>query len=298
MKVVTETTITDYPLISRGKVRDIYEIDDSSLLIVTTDRMSAFDVIMNEPIPYKGVILNQITLFWMDMFKDIIPNHLIASDVKDFPAPLHKYADELEGRAVLVKKAKPLPIECIVRGHISGSGWKDYQKTNSVCGHKLPEGMVESEKFPTPLFTPSTKAELGDHDENISVEKATEMIGKELAEKVAAVSLRIFSEGRDFAEAKGIIIADTKFEFGLVDGELILIDEVLTPDSSRFWPQDGYVAGKSQPSFDKQYLRDWLSAQDWDKTPPAPELPSEVVAETGKKYAEAYTILTGQTLLF
>lgn len=298
MKVVTQTTITDYPLLSRGKVRDIYEIDDSSLLIVTTDRMSAFDVIMNEPIPYKGVILNQITLFWMDMFKDIIPNHLIASDVKDFPAPLHKYADELEGRSVLVKKAKPLPIECIVRGHISGSGWKDYQKTNSVCGHKLPEGMVESEKFPTPLFTPSTKAELGDHDENISVEKATEMIGKELAEKVAAVSLRIFSEGRDFAEAKGIIIADTKFEFGMVDGELTLIDEVLTPDSSRFWPQDGYVAGKSQPSFDKQYLRDWLSAQDWDKTPPAPELPSEVVAETGKKYAEAYTILTGQTLLF
>lgn len=297
MKVVTKTTITEYPLLSRGKVRDIYEIDESSLLIITTDRMSAFDVIMAEPIPYKGVILNQITLFWMKKFEHIIANHLIASDVKDFPEPLHKYADELEGRSVLVKKAKPLPIECIVRGHISGSGWKDYNKTGSVCGYDLPEGMLESEKFPTPLFTPSTKAELGDHDENISVERATEMIGKELAEKVANVSLQIFSEGRDYAEEKGIIIADTKFEFGIVDGELILIDEVLTPDSSRFWPQSSYKPGQSQPSFDKQFLRDWLSAQDWDKTPPAPALPEEVVAETGKKYAEAYTILTGQTLL-
>ena len=297
MKVVTQTTITEYPLISRGKVRDIYEIDDSSLLLVTTDRMSAFDVIMSEPIPYKGVILNQITLFWMDKFKDIIANHLIASDVKDFPEPLHKYADELEGRSVLVKKAQPLPIECIVRGHISGSGWKDYQKTGTVCGYTLPEGMVESEKFPTPLFTPSTKAELGDHDENITVKKAKEMIGDMLAQQVADVSLKIFSEGRDYAEEKGIIIADTKFEFGIYDGELILIDEVLTPDSSRFWPQASYEAGKSQPSFDKQYLRDWLSKQDWDKTPPPPALPQEVVAETGKKYAEAYTILTGQTLL-
>ncbi|MEZ0574531.1 phosphoribosylaminoimidazolesuccinocarboxamide synthase [Halodesulfovibrio aestuarii] len=298
MKVVTKTTITDYPLLSRGKVRDIYEIDESSLLIVTTDRMSAFDVIMAEPIPYKGVILNQITLFWMKKFEHIIANHLIASDVKDFPEPLQKYADELEGRSVLVKKAKPLPIECIVRGHISGSGWKDYCKTGSVCGYELPEGMLESEKFPTPLFTPSTKAELGDHDENISVERATEMIGKELADKVADVSLRIFSEGRDYAEEKGIIIADTKFEFGIIDGELTLIDEVLTPDSSRFWPKSSYTPGQGQPSFDKQYLRNWLSAQDWDKTPPAPALPDEVVAETGKKYAEAYTILTGQTLLF
>ena len=297
MKIVTKTTITDYPLLSRGKVRDIYEIDESSLLIITTDRMSAFDVIMAEPIPYKGVILNQITLFWMKKFEHIIANHLIASDVKDFPEPLHKYADELEGRSVLVKKAKPLPIECIVRGHISGSGWKDYNKTGSVCGYELPEGMLESEKFPTPLFTPSTKAELGDHDENISIERATEMIGKELAEKVADVSLRIFSEGRDFAEEKGIIIADTKFEFGIVDGELTLIDEVLTPDSSRFWPKSSYTPGQGQPSFDKQYLRNWLSAQDWDKTPPAPALPDEVVAETGKKYAEAYTILTEQTLL-
>ncbi|UZP65882.1 phosphoribosylaminoimidazolesuccinocarboxamide synthase [Desulfovibrio mangrovi] len=296
MNVVTKTNITEYPLISRGKVRDIYEIDKDTLLLVTTDRMSAFDVIMNEPIPYKGVVLNQITLFWMEMFKDILPNHLIASEVKDFPEPLHKYAADLEGRSVLVRKAKPLPIECIIRGHITGSGWKDYLKTGSVCGHKLPEGLKESEKLATPLFTPSTKAELGEHDENITVEQAINMIGEELARKVEAVSIAIFSQGREYAESKGIIIADTKFEFGLLDGELILIDEVLTPDSSRFWPMAGYEAGKGQPSFDKQYLRDWLSAQPWDKTPPPPALPENVIAETRKKYEEAYSILTGKAL--
>ncbi|WBF68910.1 phosphoribosylaminoimidazolesuccinocarboxamide synthase [Desulfovibrio subterraneus] len=296
MNVVTKTNITEYPLVSRGKVRDIYEIDKDTLLLVTTDRMSAFDVIMNEPIPYKGVVLNQITLFWMDMFKDILPNHLIASEVKDFPEPLHKYAADLEGRSVLVRKAKPLPIECIVRGHITGSGWKDYLKTGSVCGHALPAGLKESEKLATPLFTPSTKAELGEHDENITVEQAIGMIGEELARKVEAVSIAIFSQGREFAESKGIIIADTKFEFGMLDGELILIDEVLTPDSSRFWPMAGYTPGKGQPSFDKQYLRDWLSAQPWDKTPPPPALPENVIAETKKKYEEAYSILTGKAL--
>ncbi|MFV0346968.1 MAG: phosphoribosylaminoimidazolesuccinocarboxamide synthase [Halodesulfovibrio sp.] len=296
MNVVTKTNITEYPLVSRGKVRDIYEIDKDTLLLVTTDRMSAFDVIMNEPIPYKGVVLNQITLFWMDMFKDILPNHLIASEVKDFPEPLHKYAADLEGRSVLVRKAKPLPIECIVRGHITGSGWKDYLKTGSVCGHALPAGLQESEKLATPLFTPSTKAELGEHDENITVEQAIGMIGEELARKVEAVSIAIFSQGREFAESKGIIIADTKFEFGMLDGELILIDEVLTPDSSRFWPMAGYTPGKGQPSFDKQYLRDWLSAQPWDKTPPPPALPENVIAETKKKYEEAYSILTGKAL--
>ncbi len=296
MNVVTRTDITEYPLVSRGKVRDIYEIDKDTLLLVTTDRMSAFDVIMNEPIPYKGVVLNQITLFWMDMFKDIQPNHLIAHDVKDFPAPLQKYAADLEGRSVLVRKAKPLPIECIVRGHITGSGWKDYQKTGSVCGHALPAGLLESAKLATPLFTPSTKAELGEHDENITVEQAVAMIGEELARKVEAVSIDIFSRGREFAEGKGIIIADTKFEFGMLDGELILIDEVLTPDSSRFWPMEGYAPGKGQPSFDKQYLRDWLSAQPWAKTPPPPALPDNVIAETRKKYEEAYSILTGKAL--
>jgi phosphoribosylaminoimidazole-succinocarboxamide synthase len=296
MNVVTKTNITEYPLVSRGKVRDIYEIDKDTLLLVTTDRMSAFDVIMNEPIPYKGVVLNQITLFWMDMFKNILPNHLIASEVKDFPEPLHKYAADLEGRSVLVRKAKPLPIECIVRGHITGSGWKDYLKTGSVCGHALPAGLKESEKLATPLFTPSTKAELGEHDENITVEQAIGLIGEELARKVEAVSIDIFSQGREFAESKGIIIADTKFEFGMLNGELILIDEVLTPDSSRFWPMAGYTPGKGQPSFDKQYLRDWLSAQPWDKTPPPPALPENVIAETKKKYEEAYSILTGKAL--
>lgn len=296
MQVVTKTEITEYPLLSRGKVRDIYAIDDQTLLLVTTDRMSAFDVIMNEPIPYKGVVLNQITLFWMEKFKDILPNHLIASEVKDFPAPLHKYAAQLEGRSVLVHRAKPLPVECIVRGHITGSGWNDYRKTGTVCGHALPAGLVESQKLENPLFTPSTKAELGEHDENITVEQAAALLGQELARKVEAVSIEIFSRGREYAEGRGIIIADTKFEFGLLNGNLILIDEVLTPDSSRFWPMQGYTPGKGQPSFDKQYLRDWLSAQPWDKTPPPPALPEDVIAQTRKKYEEAYSILTGRSL--
>lgn len=296
MKVVSQTNITEYPLVSRGKVRDIYEIDATTLLIVTTDRMSAFDVVMHEPIPYKGVILNQITLFWMEKFADVVENHLIASEVKDFPASLHKYAEELEGRAVLVKKAQPLPIECIVRGHITGSGWKDYCATGTVCGHTLPAGLRESEKLATPLFTPSTKAELGAHDENITVEQATALVGSELAQKVEELSITIFSRGREFAEELGIIMADTKFEFGLIDGRLVLIDEVLTPDSSRFWPMQGYAPGKGQPSFDKQYLRDWLSKQQWDKTPPPPALPQDVIDETQKKYTEAFSILTGRTL--
>ncbi|GFM36750.1 phosphoribosylaminoimidazolesuccinocarboxamide synthase [Desulfovibrio psychrotolerans] len=296
MQVVTKTEITEYPLLSRGKVRDIYAIDDQTLLLVTTDRMSAFDVIMNEPIPYKGVVLNQITLFWMEKFKDILPNHLIASEVKDFPTPLHKYAPQLEGRSVLVHRAKPLPVECIVRGHITGSGWKDYKTTGTVCGHALPTGLVESQKLENPLFTPSTKAELGEHDENITVEQAAALLGQELARKVEAVSIEIFSRGREYAEGCGIIIADTKFEFGLLNGNLILIDEVLTPDSSRFWPMQGYTPGKGQPSFDKQYLRDWLSAQPWDKTPPPPTLPEDVIAQTRKKYEEAYSILTGRAL--
>jgi phosphoribosylaminoimidazole-succinocarboxamide synthase len=296
MQIVTKTDIAEYKLLSRGKVRDIYEVDAETLLIVTTDRMSAFDVIMGEPIPYKGVILNSITLFWMERFADLVPNHLIASDVKDFPQPLHKYANMLEGRAVLVRKAAPLPVECIVRGHITGSGWKDYQKTGMVCGHSLPAGLVESAKLETPLFTPSTKAELGEHDENISVQRARELVGDDVAAQIERLSIEIFSKGREYAESRGIIIADTKFEFGIIEGAVILIDEVLTPDSSRFWPVQGYQPGKSQPSFDKQYLRDWLSAQDWDKTPPAPALPQDVITETRNKYAEAYSILTGKTL--
>ena len=296
MKVVTRTEISACPLISRGKVRDIYSVDDNSLLIVTTDRMSAFDVMMGRPIPYKGVILNQITLFWMDMFKDIIPNHIIESDVSRFPAELAPWKDELEGRAVIVRKAKPLPIECIVRGYLSGSGWKAYQKTGEIYGHKLPAGLRESDKLETAIFTPSTKAEFGFHDENISVARAAEIVGAEVEEQVEKAALAIYERARQYAASRGIIVADTKFEFGFVDGKLRLIDEVLTPGSSRFWAADKYEPGHGQPSFDKQYLRDWLTSQPWNKQPPAPELPDEVVDATAAKYREAYRMITGREL--
>ncbi len=296
MKVVTRTEISACPLISRGKVRDIYSVDDKSLLIVTTDRMSAFDVMMGRPIPYKGVILNQITLFWMDMFKDIIPNHIIESDVSRFPAELAPWKDELEGRSVIVRKAKPLPIECIVRGYLSGSGWKAYQKTGEIYGHKLPAGLRESDKLETAIFTPSTKAEFGFHDENISVARAAEIVGSEVEEQVEKAALAIYERARQYAASRGIIVADTKFEFGFVDGKLRLIDEVLTPDSSRFWAADKYEPGHGQPSFDKQYLRDWLTSQPWNKQPPAPELPDEVVDATAAKYREAYRMITGREL--
>ncbi len=296
MTAVTETDIKAYPLRSRGKVRDIYELSPESLLIVTTDRISAYDVIMPDPIPQKGVILNQITLFWMDMFKDMIPNHLLATDVADFPADLAPYADMLQGRAVVAKKARPLPIECIVRGFITGSGLADYKATGTVSGHALPAGLVEADILPEPLFTPSTKAELGAHDENITLAKAKDMLGKELCDKVEAVSLAMYAKARDYARARGIVIADTKFEFGLTDDGLILIDEVLTPDSSRFWPAEGYAPGKAQPSFDKQYLRDWLTSVGFDRQPPAPRLPEAVVARTREKYLAAYEVLTGKKL--
>lgn len=296
MQVITQTDIREFPLLNRGKVRDIYDIDASTLLIVTTDRMSAFDVIMQEPVPYKGVVLNQITLFWMKKFAHFIKNHLIESDVNAFPSSLTPYKEQLEGRAVLVKKAKPLPIECIVRGNITGSGWKDYQATGEICGYALPSGLLESARLEKPLFTPSTKAEQGEHDQNITPAQVSERIGTSLAKKVEQISLTLFEEARSWAESRGIIIADTKFEFGEVDGELILIDEVLTPDSSRFWPAKGYEPGKSQPSFDKQFLRDWLSSQPWDKTPPPPHLPKDVIEVTQKKYREAYRILTGSDL--
>ncbi len=296
MNIVTKTKIREYPLLSRGKVRDIYEIDPQTLLIVTTDRMSAFDVIMNEPIPYKGVVLNQITLYWMDAFKDLVANHLLATDVRDFPAALAPHKDDLEGRSVIVRKAKPLPIECIVRGYLTGSGFKDYKATGSVCGYKLPAGLLDSDKLETPLFTPSTKADLGAHDENITLADAKSRIGDGLLKKIQELSLAIYSKGRDLAAARGIIIADTKFEFGLDGKNILLIDEVMTPDSSRFWPAEQYAPGKTQPSFDKQYLRDWLSGTGWDKTPPPPALPAEVIAETQKKYLEAYELLTGTPL--
>lgn len=292
MKVVVKTEISAYPLLSRGKVRDIYDVDEKTLLIVTTDRMSAFDVIMNEPIPYKGVILNQITLFWMEKFKDIISNHLIESDVNRFPAALAPWKDELEGRAVIVRKAKPLPVECIVRGYITGSGWKDYKATGTLCGYKLPANLRESDKLEPALFTPSTKAELGQHDENISVAQAAELLGAETAAQVERTTLAIYEAGRTYAAGRGIIVADTKFEFGFIDGKLHLIDEVLTPDSSRFWPADQYQPGQGQPSFDKQYLRDWLEKQPWNKQPPPPALPEEIIKATANRYQEAYDILT------
>ena len=292
MKVVVKTEISAYPLLSRGKVRDIYDVDEKTLLIVTTDRMSAFDVIMNEPIPYKGVILNQITLCWMEKFKDIIPNHLIESDVNRFPAALAPWKDELEGRAVIVRKAKPLPVECIVRGYITGSGWKDYKATGTLCGYKLPANLRESDKLEPALFTPSTKAELGQHDENISVAQAAELLGAETAAQVERTTLAIYEAGRTYAAGRGIIVADTKFEFGFIDGKLHLIDEVLTPDSSRFWPADQYKPGQGQPSFDKQYLRDWLEKQPWNKQPPPPALPEEIIKATANRYQEAYDILT------
>lgn len=296
MQVVTQTDIREFPLLSRGKVRDIYGIDENTLLIVTTDRMSAFDVIMSRPVPYKGVVLNQITLFWMNRFRDLIPNHLLESDVDRFPAALAPYRDQLEGRAVLVKKARPLPVECIVRGCVAGSGWAEYLETGKICGIALPSGLEESARLPEPLFTPSTKATFGEHDRNIPPAEAARLLGADLEADVERVALTIFKEARAWAETRGIIIADTKFEFGMVEGRLTLIDEVLTPDSSRFWPAEGYAPGKSQPSFDKQYLRDWLQAQPWDKTPPPPALPDEIVEATRAKYQDAYRILTGTDL--
>jgi phosphoribosylaminoimidazole-succinocarboxamide synthase len=296
MKVIDSTDIKEYPLVTRGKVRDIYEIDAETLLLVTTDRMSAFDVIMGRPIPYKGVVLNQITLFWMDKFRNIIPNHLISADVKDLPANLAPYTDELEGRFVLARKARPLPLECIVRGHITGSGWKDYLATGMICGHVLPEGLLESAKLEKVLFTPSTKAELGTHDENITEEEGAKLIGSEMYAKVRDISVNIFTQARAYAETRGIIIADTKFEFGLLNGNLIWIDEALTPDSSRFWPLEGYEPGRVQPSFDKQFLRNWLLKQPWDMTPPPPALPDDLVRETAGRYIDAYRLLTGKDL--
>lgn len=296
MRIVTQTNITCCPLHSRGKVRDIYDLDENTLLIVTTDRMSAFDVIMGEPIPYKGVILNQITMFWMDMFRDIIPNHLVESDVNRFPQQLAPWADELEGRAVMVRKAAAQPVECIVRGYLSGSGWKDYKATGRLCDYDLPAGLRESDKLEPAIFTPSTKAILGQHDENISRDDAAKLLGADMARQLEDVALRLYNAGSRHAAGRGIIVADTKFEFGLIDGCLHLIDEVLTPDSSRFWPADRYVPGQSQPSYDKQFLRDWLARQSWNMQPPAPALPQEIIDATAARYREAYETLTGKTL--
>jgi phosphoribosylaminoimidazole-succinocarboxamide synthase len=293
-KLVLKTDFPDLKLAGRGKVRDIYDMGET-LLIVTSDRISAFDVIMNEGIPDKGYVLNQISIFWFRQMEDIIPNHIIATDVEEFPAVCRKYADSLEGRSMLVKKASPLPAECVVRGYLAGSGWKDYRATGgAVCGIKLPSGLVESDRLPEPIFTPSTKAEIGTHDENISYAEMVELCGREAAERMRDVTLKIYAKARDIADSKGIIIADTKFEFGMYDGEMIIIDECMTPDSSRFWPKDHYRPGGPQPSFDKQFLRDYLETLDWNKTAPAPALPEEIIRKTGEKYLEALKRLTGK----
>ncbi|MCS7281085.1 MAG: phosphoribosylaminoimidazolesuccinocarboxamide synthase [Desulfobacterota bacterium] len=293
--LVSKTDFPDIPLKTRGKVRDIYDFGDR-LLIVATDRISAFDVVMPNPVPDKGKVLTQLSRFWFDFVKDIVPNHMISVDVEDFPDVCKKYRDVLEGRSMLVFKAKPIPVECIVRGYISGSAWEEYKKKKEVCGIKLPDGLVESSKLDEPIFTPTTKAEVG-HDENLTFDEVRRMVGDELAKKIRDISIEVYKKAREYAEKRGIIIADTKMEFGLKDGELILIDELLTPDSSRFWPMDEYKPGGPQKSFDKQFLRDYLTSIGWNKTPPAPWLPDEIVEKTRIRYLEAYERLVGKKLV-
>ncbi len=295
MEALQQTQFDTLTLVHRGKVRDLYAVDDK-LLMVATDRISAYDVVMDDPIPGKGRVLTQMSLFWFELLKDIVPNHLITADVEQYPAVCHPYAEVLRGRSMLVKKAAPLPVECIVRGYLSGSFWAAYQQSNTVCGFKLPAGLQESARLPAPLFTPSTKAALGTHDENISVARMAEILGAEQTEKIAAICVALYDKAAAYARVKGIIIADTKFELGVCDGQLILIDEVLTPDSSRFWPVDQYRIGGSQPSFDKQFLRDYLSSLTWDKTPPPPPLPTEILDRTAARYHEALERLTGHGL--
>ncbi len=291
-KVVYQTDFPKLKLLKRGKVRDIYDFGDK-LLIVATDRLSAFDVVMPDPIPGKGKVLTRISLFWFKAMADIVDNHVITANVADYPEECGQYADELAGRSMLVKKTDPLDIECVVRGYISGSGWASYRKDRTVCGIQLLEGLQESDRLPEPLFTSSTKAEAGEHDINISFEEAVNITGRKIAEKARDLSLAIYQKGVEMAEKRGIIIADTKFEFGISGSDLILIDEVLTPDSSRFWPRETYAPGGPQKSFDKQYVRDYLLSLDWDKAPPAPSLPDEVIANTRDKYNEALNLLTG-----
>lgn len=293
--VALNTDFKDLTLLSRGKVRDIYDLNDM-LLIVATDRISAFDVILPNGIPYKGKVLSQMSAYWFEVMGELTPHHLISIDTKDFPSVCQKYESSLKGRSMLVKKAKPLPVECVVRGYLAGSGWEEYQDGGSICGIPIKEGLKESSQLEEPIFTPATKAELGDHDENITFEKTKEIVGDKLAERLKEVSLALYKRGSTMARKKGIIISDTKFEFGLLNEDLILIDEVLTPDSSRFWPEDEYEPGRSQKSFDKQFVRDYLLTLTWDKTPPGPNLPEEIIKKTSERYLEAFRRLTEREL--
>jgi phosphoribosylaminoimidazole-succinocarboxamide synthase len=293
-RILLQTDFPELTLHARGKVRDLYSLNEQ-LLFVATDRISAFDYVLATGIPEKGRVLTQLSLFWFDFLKDVVKNHLVTANVGQYPAPLKKYADDLRGRSMLVTKAQMIDIECVARGYLSGSGWKEYQQTGAVCGIKLPTGLKESDKLPEPIFTPATKA-LSGHDENISIEEMAKRTGKELAEKLRDLTLKIYKTAADYAAGRGIIIADTKFEFGQTSQGLILADEVLTPDSSRFWPADKYQSGKAQESFDKQFVRDYLEAIKWDKQPPAPSLPDDVARKTSEKYIEAYRILAGREL--
>ena len=295
LEVVKDTQLSSLIFAGRGKVRDIYQVQDK-LLIVSTDRLSAFDVILPDPIPYKGRVLNSLSIFWMDKTADMVPNHFITADVSEYPQEARKYLALLEGRSMLVRKAEIFPIECVARGYIIGSGWKDYQAHGQICGIPLPTGLKQAEKLPEPIFTPSTKAEIGAHDENISFDKVKDLVGLETAYWLRDKTIELYLYGSRWAEDRGIIIADTKFEFGLVDGTRTLVDEALTPDSSRFWPIDQYRTGISPPSLDKQFVRDYLETIDWDKKPPAPSLSADIIAKTKEKYLSIYRLLTGKDL--
>ncbi|MGH2662002.1 MAG: phosphoribosylaminoimidazolesuccinocarboxamide synthase [Actinomycetota bacterium] len=278
---------------AKGKVRDIYDAGPGELLMVTSDRISAFDVVLPTPIPDKGRVLTGLSLFWFEKTRDVLPNHLLSASVDDFPVEFRDHRDELAGRSMLVRRARMIPIECVARGYLSGSGWKEYRASGTVCGIELPAGLVESDRLPEPIFTPATKAEEG-HDENISLKRAGELVGQGLAQRLKELTLTLYEMGAALARERGVILADTKFELGFIDGEIALCDEVMTPDSSRFWPADRYAPGGPQPSFDKQYVRDWLDASGWDHEPPAPDLPPEVVGQTASRYREAYERVTGE----
>ncbi|HEY2380475.1 MAG TPA: phosphoribosylaminoimidazolesuccinocarboxamide synthase [Terriglobia bacterium] len=294
MTAIVQTNLTGVTLHGRGKVRDIYDLGEH-FLIVATDRLSAFDVVLPTPIPDKGKVLTQMSAFWFDHFKNVVPNHVVSTEVSDYPKNLHQFRDQIEGRSMLVKKAKVFPVECVARGFLTGSGLKDYNKTGQVCGIPLPPGLRDSDRLPQAIFTPSTKAEKG-HDENISEEQAGRIIGPENIQSLKELTLMLYTRGVDYAATRGIIICDTKFEFGTIDGKISVIDEMLTPDSSRFWPADKYSPGKPQPSFDKQFVRDYLEKIGWNKQPPAPELPEDIVKATSAKYVEALRVLTGHDL--